>query len=151
WHFPVAEQPRDAERRTERTQRWRQRHARHGTFARSDDGCRAGGVVVRAFPASGADGGPPDLQRLRAGWCGCQSFAALRYLAGGGAARLQSGSRSVAARDAVARRGRSTMKRIAVIGLGQRIAHVLVAMKEVGWDFAIVGYSDPAPVGLPIL
>jgi predicted dehydrogenase len=42
-------------------------------------------------------------------------------------------------------------KHIAVIGLGQRIAHVLAAMKEVGWDFAIAGYSDPAPVGLPIL
>jgi predicted dehydrogenase len=42
-------------------------------------------------------------------------------------------------------------KRIAVVGLGQRIAHVLAAMKEVGWDFTISGYSDPAPVGLPIL
>jgi predicted dehydrogenase len=42
-------------------------------------------------------------------------------------------------------------KRIAVIGLGQRIAHVLAAMKEVGWDFEIVGYADPSPVGLPIL
>jgi predicted dehydrogenase len=41
--------------------------------------------------------------------------------------------------------------RIAVIGLGQRIAHVLAAMKEVGWRFEIAGYSDPAPVGLPIL
>jgi len=44
-----------------------------------------------------------------------------------------------------------TAKRIAVIGLGQRIAHVLAAMKEVGWEFEIAGYSDPAPVGLPIL
>jgi len=44
-----------------------------------------------------------------------------------------------------------TAKRIAVIGLGQRIAHVLAAMKEVGWDFEIAGYSDPAPVGVPIL
>jgi predicted dehydrogenase len=42
-------------------------------------------------------------------------------------------------------------KRIAAIGLGQRIAHVLAAMKETGWDFTIAGYSDPAPVGLPIL
>ena len=43
------------------------------------------------------------------------------------------------------------MKTIAVIGLGQRIAHVLSAMKEVGWQIEIAGYSDPAPVGLPIL
>jgi predicted dehydrogenase len=41
--------------------------------------------------------------------------------------------------------------RIAVIGLGQRIAHVLAAMKEVGWRMEIAGYSDPAPVGLSIL
>ena len=41
--------------------------------------------------------------------------------------------------------------RIAVIGLGQRIAHVLAAMKEVGWDLAVAGYADPSPVGLPIL
>jgi predicted dehydrogenase len=44
-----------------------------------------------------------------------------------------------------------TAKRIAAIGLGQRIAHVLAAMKEVGWDLEIAGYSDPAPVELPIL
>ena len=44
-----------------------------------------------------------------------------------------------------------TAKLIAVIGLGQRIAHVLAAMKEVGWDLEIAGYSDPAPVGLSIL
>lgn len=43
------------------------------------------------------------------------------------------------------------MKRIAVIGLGQRIAHVLLAMEEVGWDLDIAGYADPAPVGLPFL
>lgn len=43
------------------------------------------------------------------------------------------------------------MKRIAVIGLGQRIAHVLLAMREVGWDLAVAGYADPAPVGLAIL
>lgn len=43
------------------------------------------------------------------------------------------------------------MKRIAVIGLGQRIAHVLLAMREVGWALDIVGFSDPAPVGLSIL
>jgi predicted dehydrogenase len=41
--------------------------------------------------------------------------------------------------------------RIAVIGLGQRIAHVLAAMVEVGWLLEIAGYADPAPVGLPIL
>jgi predicted dehydrogenase len=41
--------------------------------------------------------------------------------------------------------------RIAVIGLGQRIAHVLAAMEEVGWEIDMAGYADPAPVGLPIL
>lgn len=41
--------------------------------------------------------------------------------------------------------------RLAVIGLGQRIAHVLRACAEVGWDFKLAGYSDPSPVGLPIL
>ena len=41
--------------------------------------------------------------------------------------------------------------RIGVIGLGQRIAHVLGAMKEVGWSFDLVGYVDPAPVGQPIM
>lgn len=41
--------------------------------------------------------------------------------------------------------------RIGVIGLGQRIAHVLRAMKEVGWTLNVAGYVDPAPVGLPIL
>jgi predicted dehydrogenase len=41
--------------------------------------------------------------------------------------------------------------RIAVIGLGQRIAHVLGAMVEVGWALEVAGYADPAPVGLSIL
>ena len=41
--------------------------------------------------------------------------------------------------------------RIGVIGLGQRIAHVIYAMKEMGWQIEIAGYSDPAPVGLTIL
>ena len=41
--------------------------------------------------------------------------------------------------------------RIGVIGLGQRIAHVLSAMKEVGWDLNVAAYVDPAPVGAPIL
>ena len=41
--------------------------------------------------------------------------------------------------------------RIAVIGLGQRIAHVLRAMEEVGWKLDVAGYVDPRPVGLPIL
>ena len=44
-----------------------------------------------------------------------------------------------------------SVMRIGVIGLGQRIAHVVRAMGDVGWDVAIGGYSDPAPVGLPIL
>jgi predicted dehydrogenase len=44
-----------------------------------------------------------------------------------------------------------TSKRIAVIGLGQRIAHVLLAMREVGWDYTIAGYADPSPVGLELL
>ena len=42
-------------------------------------------------------------------------------------------------------------KRIAVVGLGWRIARVLIAMKEVGWDFNVVGYADPSPGGLPML
>ncbi|HEX3918511.1 MAG TPA: Gfo/Idh/MocA family oxidoreductase [Caulobacteraceae bacterium] len=44
-----------------------------------------------------------------------------------------------------------TTRRIAVIGLGQRIAHVLAAMKEVGWDLRLDGQVDPDPVGAPIL
>jgi predicted dehydrogenase len=44
-----------------------------------------------------------------------------------------------------------TTYRIGVIGLGQRIAHVLAAMQEVGWNLDLVGYVDPAPVGRPIL
>ncbi len=41
--------------------------------------------------------------------------------------------------------------RIGVIGLGQRIAHVLAAMVEVGWHIDLAGYADDAPVGLSIL
>ncbi|MDO8378883.1 Gfo/Idh/MocA family protein [Phenylobacterium sp.] len=41
--------------------------------------------------------------------------------------------------------------RIGVIGLGQRIAHVLAAMKEVGWSLEVAGHVDPGPVGAPIL
>jgi len=41
--------------------------------------------------------------------------------------------------------------RIGVIGLGQRIAHVLSAMKEVGWKLNLAAHVDPAPVGAPIL
>ncbi|HEX2594330.1 MAG TPA: Gfo/Idh/MocA family oxidoreductase [Rhizomicrobium sp.] len=41
--------------------------------------------------------------------------------------------------------------RIGVIGLGQRIAHVLRAMDEVGWQMEIAGYTDPRPVGAEIL
>nr|QQZ48935.1 hypothetical protein JKL49_16790 [Phenylobacterium glaciei] len=37
--------------------------------------------------------------------------------------------------------------RIGVIGLGQRIAHVLAAMKEVGWNLDVAAYVDPGPVG----
>jgi predicted dehydrogenase len=44
-----------------------------------------------------------------------------------------------------------TTRRIAVIGLGQRIAHVLAAMQEMGWDLAVDGYVDPDPIGAPIL
>lgn len=44
-----------------------------------------------------------------------------------------------------------TTYRIGVIGLGQRIAHVLAAMQEVGWNLDIVGHVDPEPVGAPIL
>jgi predicted dehydrogenase len=44
-----------------------------------------------------------------------------------------------------------TTRRIGVIGLGQRIASVLAAMREMGWDLRVDGYADPAPVGLPIL
>jgi len=41
--------------------------------------------------------------------------------------------------------------RLGVIGLGQRIAHVLKACAEVGWTFELAGYADPQPIGLPIL
>ncbi len=41
--------------------------------------------------------------------------------------------------------------RVGVIGLGQRIAHVLAAMREVGWRLELAAYADPAPVGLSIL
>jgi predicted dehydrogenase len=41
--------------------------------------------------------------------------------------------------------------RIGVIGLGQRIAAVLSAMREVGWSLEVGGHVDPVPVGAPIL
>ena len=41
--------------------------------------------------------------------------------------------------------------RIGVIGLGQRIAHVVRAMEEVGWKLAVAGFVDPGPGGLPTL
>ncbi|MFZ5668747.1 MAG: Gfo/Idh/MocA family protein [Pseudomonadota bacterium] len=41
--------------------------------------------------------------------------------------------------------------RIGVVGLGQRIAHVLAAMQEVGWRLEVAAHVDPAPVGAPIL
>jgi len=41
--------------------------------------------------------------------------------------------------------------KIGVIGLGQRIAHVLAAMQEVGWRLDFAAYVDPDPIGEPIL
>jgi predicted dehydrogenase len=41
--------------------------------------------------------------------------------------------------------------RIGVIGLGQRIAHLLAAMQEMGWRLDVAGHVDPDPVGAPIL
>ncbi|MCC7265735.1 MAG: Gfo/Idh/MocA family oxidoreductase [Caulobacteraceae bacterium] len=41
--------------------------------------------------------------------------------------------------------------RIGVIGVGQRIAHVLAAMREVGWSLRVAAHCDPAPVGASIL
>ncbi|HSV03966.1 MAG TPA: Gfo/Idh/MocA family oxidoreductase [Phenylobacterium sp.] len=41
--------------------------------------------------------------------------------------------------------------RIGVIGLGQRIGHVLSAMQEMGWSLELSAYADPAPVGAPVL
>jgi hypothetical protein len=38
--------------------------------------------------------------------------------------------------------------RIAVIGLGLRIARVLIAMKTIGWKFEVSGYADRSPAGL---
>jgi len=44
-----------------------------------------------------------------------------------------------------------TPTRIAVIGLGQRIAHMLAAMAEIGWDLEVAAHVDPDPIGAPIL
>lgn len=41
--------------------------------------------------------------------------------------------------------------RIGVIGLGQRSARILVAMKEIGWSFEVAGVVDSAPAGAPTL
>jgi predicted dehydrogenase len=41
--------------------------------------------------------------------------------------------------------------RIGVIGLGQRSARILTAMKEIGWDFEVAGVADEAPAGAPVL
>ncbi len=41
--------------------------------------------------------------------------------------------------------------RFAAIGLGQRTAAVLRAIKQTGTSFELVGYADPAPVGTAIL
>ncbi len=38
-----------------------------------------------------------------------------------------------------------------MIGLGQRIAHVLAAMAEVGWALDVAAHVDPDPIGAPIL
>ncbi len=44
-----------------------------------------------------------------------------------------------------------TSHRIGVIGLGQRSARILVAMKDIGWDFEVAGVVDDAPAGAPVL
>lgn len=44
-----------------------------------------------------------------------------------------------------------TSHRIGVIGLGQRSARILVAMKEIGCGFELAGVVDSAPAGAPIL
>ncbi|MBX3479747.1 MAG: Gfo/Idh/MocA family oxidoreductase [Caulobacter sp.] len=41
--------------------------------------------------------------------------------------------------------------RIGVIGLGMRLGMLLRAARAEGWDFDLAGYSDPDPVGLPLL
>jgi predicted dehydrogenase len=41
--------------------------------------------------------------------------------------------------------------RIGVIGLGQRSARILIAMKEIGWAFEVAGYADDAPQGAATL
>ena len=41
--------------------------------------------------------------------------------------------------------------RFAAIGLGQRIAAVLRAVKQTGAPFTLAGYVDPAPVGMSVL
>ena len=41
--------------------------------------------------------------------------------------------------------------RIAVIGLGFRLARVLIAMKMVGWSFEVAGYADPGSTGAAYL
>jgi predicted dehydrogenase len=41
--------------------------------------------------------------------------------------------------------------KIGVVGLGQRLAHVLLAMRETGVDVKLMGVVDPNPVGAPIL
>jgi predicted dehydrogenase len=42
-------------------------------------------------------------------------------------------------------------KHIAVIGLGQRMAHVLSAMADAGWTFEVSGHADPSPAGRDML
>ncbi|MGH6987571.1 MAG: Gfo/Idh/MocA family protein [Caulobacteraceae bacterium] len=44
-----------------------------------------------------------------------------------------------------------SVKRIGVIGLGQRTGHLLGTMREVGWAIQLEGFVDPEPVGASIL
>ncbi|MGH6992627.1 MAG: Gfo/Idh/MocA family protein, partial [Caulobacteraceae bacterium] len=44
-----------------------------------------------------------------------------------------------------------SVKRIGVIGLGQRTGHLLATMQEVGWTLRLEGFVDPDPVGASIL
>jgi len=39
------------------------------------------------------------------------------------------------------------MKRIAVIGLGQRVVHVLLAMEAAGRDLEVAGHANPVMAG----
>ena len=45
----------------------------------------------------------------------------------------------------------TTPLKVGVIGLGQRIAHVLMAMDDIDWSFDVIGHVDPDPIGRPLL